>query len=65
MEETVAERLAVVVADHIVSPLGFSTSDNYAAVKAGQTGLQRYSGKWGLPEPFMAALIDSSSVRWM
>ena len=58
MEETVAERLAVVVADHIVSPLGFSTSDNYAAVKAGQTGLQRYSGKWGLPEPFMAALID-------
>ena len=53
MEETVAERLAVVVADHIVSPLGFSTSDNYAAVKAGQTGLQRYSGKWGLPEPFM------------
>ena len=58
MEETVADRLAVVVADHIVSPLGFSTSDNYAAVKAGQTGLQRYSGKWGLPEPFMAALID-------
>ena len=58
MEETVAERLAVVVADHIVSPLGFSTSNNYAAVKAGQTGLLRYSGKWGLPEPFMAALID-------
>lgn len=58
MEETVAERLAVVVADHIVSPLGFSTSNNYAAVKAGRTGLQRYSGKWGLPEPFMAALID-------
>ena len=58
MEATVAERLAAVAADHIVSPLGFSTSDNYAAVKAGRTGLQRYSGKWGLPEPFMAALID-------
>ena len=58
MEATVAERLAAVVADHIVSPLGFSTSDNYAAVKAGRTGLQRYSGKWGLPDPFMAALID-------
>lgn len=51
-------RIAVAVADHIVSPLGFSTSDNFAAVKAGRTGLQRYSGKWGLPEPFMAALID-------
>ena len=51
-------RIAVAVADHIVSPLGFTTSDNFAAVKAGNTGLQRYSGKWGLPEPFMAALID-------
>ncbi len=57
-----AERIATVVADNIVSPLGFTTRDNYEAVKAGRSGLKRYEGKWGLPEPFMAALIDREAV---
>ena len=62
MEEKMAERIAVIVADNIVSPLGFTTEDNYAAVKDGRSALQRYEGQWGLPEPFMAGLIDREAV---
>ena len=58
MEEEMAGRVAVAVADNIVSPLGLTSSANYAAVKAGRTGLKRYSGQWGLPEPFVASLMD-------
>lgn len=58
-----AGRIAVAIAENIVSPLGFTTLENYAAVKAGRTGLKRYSHQWGLPEPFMAALINREAVE--
>lgn len=57
-----SDMVAVAIADNIVSPLGFTTRDNYEAVKQGRSGLKRYSGEWGLPEPFMAALIDREKV---
>ena len=53
-----ADRIAVAVADNIVSPLGFTTADNYAAVKRGDTPLQRYEGQWGLPTPFAASMVN-------
>lgn len=62
MEEEMADRVAVAVADNIVSPLGLTSEENYLAVKAGRSGLLRYCGKWGLPDPFMAALIDRESL---
>lgn len=52
------ERFAAVrIADNIISPCGFSSGENYLAVKQGKSNLHRYS-KWGLPEPFVASLLD-------
>ena len=52
------ERFAAVkIADNIISPCGFSSEENYLAVKQGNSNLHRYS-KWGLPEPFVASLLD-------
>lgn len=62
MEEKMAERIAAVVADNIVSPLGFTTDDNYTAVKDGRTALQRYEGPWGLPTPFAASMVQRDEV---
>ncbi len=50
------------IADNIISPLGFTTSENYQAVKEGRTGLRRYEHFDDIPEPFTASLIDSSAL---
>ena len=55
--------MIVSMAHNILSPLGMSTAENYAAVKAGQSALRRYEGKWGLPEPFVASLVDRDKVE--
>ena len=55
--------MIVSVANNIISPLGMSTAVNYAAVKAGQSALTRYEDKWGLPEPFVASLVDRDKVE--
>lgn len=47
-----------VVATNIISPLGFTTEENYRAVLAGRSALKRYAGLWGLPEPFAASLFS-------
>lgn len=46
-----------IIADNITSPLGFTTEENYRAVKAEGSMLRRYDGKWGIPEPFTASLF--------
>lgn len=45
------------VADHILSPLGETTEQNYQAVKAGRSALRRYEHQWDIPEPFTASLF--------
>lgn len=50
------------IADNITSPLGFTTVDNYAALKLGRSALRRYEDKWNLPEPFVASLF--SDEQW-
>jgi len=40
-----------------------STAENYLAVKAGRSMLKRYEGHWGLPEPFVASLMDREKVE--
>jgi len=57
------KRMIVSVANNIISPLGMSTAENYAAVKAGHSALTRYEGKWELPEPFVASLVDRGKVE--
>lgn len=44
------------IADNIISPLGFSTKENYINVKSGVTNLRLHS-LWGIPE-FMGSLLD-------
>ncbi len=55
--------MIVNVSDNIISPLGISTAENYAAVKAGRSMLKRYDGLWQLPEPFTASLMDREMVN--
>ena len=55
--------MIVKVSDNIISPLGMSTAENYAAVKAGRSELKRRDGLWQLPEPFMASLMDREAVN--
>ena len=55
--------MIVSVAHNIISPLGMSTAENYAAVKAGRSMLKRYDGLWKLPEPFVASLMDREKVE--
>ena len=55
--------MIVSVANNIISPLGMNTAENYAAVKAGRSELKRYNGKWNLPEPFVASLVDRDKVE--
>lgn len=57
-----AKRLAVAIADNIISPLGLTSSENYDAIKEGRTALKRYERIWDIPEPFMAALLDRERV---
>ncbi len=55
--------MIVRVSDNIISPLGMSTAENYAAVKAGRSELKRHDGLWQLPEPFTASLMDREAVN--
>ena len=55
--------MIVSVAHNILSPLGMSTAENYAAVKAGRSELKRYDGLWNLPEPFTASLMNRKKVE--
>ena len=54
--------MIVRVSDNIISPLGMSTAENYAAVKAGRSELKRHDGLWNLPEPFTASLMNREAV---
>ncbi len=55
--------MIVSVANNIISPLGMTTAENYAAVKAGRSELRRYEGHWDLPEPFVASLMQRDKVE--
>ena len=55
--------MIVKVSDNIISPLGLSTAENYAAVKVGRSELKRRDGLWDLPEPFTASLMDRDAVN--
>ena len=55
--------MIVSLAHNIISPLGMTTAENYAAVKAGRSELKRHDGLWQLPEPFTASLMDREVVN--
>jgi len=51
------------IGDNIVSPLGWTTAENWSAAAAEQTGLRPYSHHFGLPEPFFASLLDEDILN--
>lgn len=53
--------MIVCVSHNIISPLGNTSAENYAAVKSGKSALRKYDGLWGLPEPFVASLLDRNA----
>lgn len=52
--------MSYIIADNIISPLGFSTEENVLNVLRGKSCLKRYEDHWYLPEPFMASLFSES-----
>lgn len=62
MEETTKDMI-VRVADNIISPLGFSSAENYQAVKSGESALRYYENHFDIPEPFTASLFNAGSVN--
>ncbi len=55
--------LITCLADNILSPLGATSDDNFAAVSEGRSMLRRHDGAFGLPEPFCASLFDREMIR--
>lgn len=51
------------IGENIISSLGFTSKDNYQAVKQGVTGLKFYENKFQVPKPFMASLIDEEKLN--
>jgi 3-oxoacyl-[acyl-carrier-protein] synthase-1 len=51
------------IGDNIVSPLGWTTAENWSAALAECSGLRPYNGTFGLPEPFFASLIDEEKLN--
>ncbi len=62
MERTLEHELIVKEGDNLLTPLGLATAETYHAVKAGQSALRLYEGLWGLPEPFVASLLDHEAI---
>jgi len=53
-----------IIGDNIISSLGFTTEENFNAVKSGVSGVKHYdAGIFGLPEPVMASLIDRERLN--
>ncbi|MBO6078417.1 MAG: beta-ketoacyl synthase [Bacteroidaceae bacterium] len=50
------------IADNVVSPLGLTSADNYAGVKAGRSGLARYEEMGNVCSPFMLSRIDRDVI---
>ena len=53
----------VCIGESILSPLGATPAENFAAVCRGESALQRYEGMFGVREPFVASLMDRG--RWI
>jgi len=53
-----------IIGTNIISSLGFTTEENFNAVKQGISGIRHYkAGVFNLPEPFMASLIDKEKLN--
>ena len=51
------------IADNIISPLGFSTAENFDKLREGETGIRIISDKTYYPEPFPASMIEPGKTE--
>ena len=51
------------LADNIISPLGETTDENYQAVKEGRSALNKYMGKWGIPDSYTASFFTQEQEK--
>ena len=51
-------RKVVIIGESILSPLGATPAENFAAVCRGESALRRYEGTFGVREPFVASLME-------
>ena len=54
--------MATVIGYNILSPLGFTTTENLQAVRAGKTALRHFDSAEGIPFPFTAALFSKDQM---
>ena len=52
-----------IVADNIISPLGFSSSENFEQLKQKKTGVKRLESSELSSEPVCAALVDTQKLN--
>ncbi|MDR3253035.1 MAG: 3-oxoacyl-ACP synthase [Tannerella sp.] len=55
--------MTAIIADNIVSGLGFTTAENFSYVKEGRSALRLFTDRFGLQEPFMASEIDEERLE--
>jgi 3-oxoacyl-[acyl-carrier-protein] synthase-1 len=51
------------ISDNIISSLGFSSQENYQAVKDGKIGLKHYENAFDVPELIVASLLDEEKLN--
>ena len=51
------------IGDSMITPLGFSVEENFAAVMAGRSELRRYESLWNLPFPCFVSLIPDEKLE--
>lgn len=57
--------MATIIGDNILSPLGFTTDENYQAVRLGKTALRHYDSVVGIPFPFTASLFSKDQTNFL
>lgn len=51
------------IGDSMITPLGFSVEENFAAVMEGRSELRRYESLWNLPFPCFVSLIPDEKLE--
>ncbi|MBQ4298947.1 MAG: beta-ketoacyl synthase, partial [Bacteroidales bacterium] len=51
-------RKVICIGSHILSPLGDGVAENFSAVLEGKSALKLHEGTFGVPEPFVASLLE-------
>lgn len=55
------KRETFIIADHILSPLGNSTEENFNAIKNGQSGIKKHTNISISEKPFYASLLEQDN----